>query len=128
MSVTVFGQRIVILNSARAAVDLLEKRGAKYAGRPYLTAAGEMMGWDQSLVLNQYTDRFRGMRRMLHQFMGSRTHVTRFYGIEEEETRRFLRHVMNYPENLSEHIRRYVLLLLTVPGSDCTTEMRELSS
>lgn len=107
----VFGQRIVILNSAQAAVDLLEKRGAKYAGRPYLTAAGDMMGWDQSLVLNQYTDRFRGMRRMLHQFMGSRTHVAKFHGTEEEETRRFLRHVMNDPENLSEHIRRYVIAI-----------------
>ena len=109
MSVTVFDQRIVILNSAQAAVDLLEKRGAKYAGRPYLTAAGEMMGWDQSLVLNQYTDRFRGMRRMLHQFMGSRTHVTKFHGREEEKTRHFLRHVMNDPKNLSEHIRRYFI-------------------
>lgn len=109
MSITVLGQRFVILNSAQAALDLLEKRGAKYAGRPFLVAAGEMIGWDQSLVLHQYTDKFRGMRRMLHQFMGGRTQVSKFYGIQEEESRRFLRRVLRDPKDISQHIRKYVV-------------------
>ncbi len=109
MSVTVFGQRIVILNSTQAAVDLLEKRGAKYAGRPNLVAAGEMMGWDQSLVLQQNTAPFRGMRRMLHQFIGGHKQISEFHGLEEEETRRFLGRVMRDPEDLPDHIRKYVV-------------------
>jgi hypothetical protein len=31
-----------MLNTAKATIDLLEKRGAKYAGRPELFMAGEL--------------------------------------------------------------------------------------
>jgi hypothetical protein len=37
VSLKVPGQRLVILNSAQAAEDLLEKRSAIYSGRPELT-------------------------------------------------------------------------------------------
>lgn len=32
-----FYRPVIILNSARAALDLMEKRGAKYSGRPPFT-------------------------------------------------------------------------------------------
>jgi hypothetical protein len=41
-SVCVMGQPIIILNSLTACQDLLEKRSAKYSGRPVLPFAGEM--------------------------------------------------------------------------------------
>ncbi|KAJ3552902.1 hypothetical protein NM688_g3907 [Phlebia brevispora] len=106
VSVTMFGQRFVILNSAQAALDLLERRGAKYAGRPYLVAAGEMIGWDQTVVLCQYNDMFRGMRRLLRQFMGGKAQIAQFYEVEQRETHRFLRRVLCDPDNLSENIRK----------------------
>ncbi|KAJ3552901.1 hypothetical protein NM688_g3906 [Phlebia brevispora] len=106
VSISTFGQRVVILNSAQAAIDLLEKRGAKYAGRPYLVGAGEMIGWDQTVVLCQYNDMFRGMRRLLRQFMGGKTQMAKFHSLEQQETRRFLRRVLSDPDNLPEHIRK----------------------
>lgn len=37
-----FQRPVIILNSARAAQDLMEKRGAKYSGRPPFTYTTEL--------------------------------------------------------------------------------------
>lgn len=42
MSVTVFGQHIVILSDARLAFEMLDKRSVKYSDRPTLIFGGEM--------------------------------------------------------------------------------------
>ena len=39
---SILGQPLLILTSQTAAVDLLDKRGAKYANRPRLVVGGEM--------------------------------------------------------------------------------------
>ncbi len=41
------GQSVLVLNSLKAATDLLDKRGITYAHRPSLVMAGELMGLDQ---------------------------------------------------------------------------------
>lgn len=41
-SVNLLGQPMVILNSAKAAVDLLERRSEIYSDRPSLVMAGEL--------------------------------------------------------------------------------------
>lgn len=41
-SVTILGQTIVIVNDVDTAVELLEKRSAKYSSRPKQIFAGEM--------------------------------------------------------------------------------------
>ena len=40
----VIGQEMVILNSSKAAVDLLDKRLSIYSNRPVFTMAGEIVG------------------------------------------------------------------------------------
>ena len=42
-SVTVFGQTIVLLHDLETALELLDKRGAKYSSRPRMVFAGEML-------------------------------------------------------------------------------------
>jgi hypothetical protein len=41
-SVTVLGQPLIILNSSKIAVDMLEKKSAKYSDRPILPMGGEL--------------------------------------------------------------------------------------
>lgn len=71
--------------------------------------AGELVGWKDSLVLLPYGDRFRRYRRFFHKLIGSVNAMKQFYPIEDAEARRFLRRVLDDPNNLSAHIRRYVL-------------------
>ncbi|KAJ6539005.1 cytochrome P450 [Mycena capillaripes] len=105
-SATVLGQPIIVLGSAKVAVDLLDKRSAIYSDRPVCTMGGELVGWKNTLVLLPYGDRFRRFRRLFHNIIGSRTGIKQFLPIEELETRRFLRRVLAKPGDLPKHIRK----------------------
>ncbi|KAJ7477078.1 cytochrome P450 [Mycena galericulata] len=105
-SVTVLGQPLIIIGSAKVAVDLLDKRSAIYSDRPVCTMGGELVGWKNTLVLLPYGDRFRRFRRLFHNIIGSRTAIKQFLPIEELETRRFLRRVLSKPGDLPKHIRK----------------------
>lgn len=111
VSLTIFGQQYVILNTLQTSLDILEKRGAIYSDRPYLPMAGKLMGWDQMAPLSRYGEHFRHIRRLMHQTVGSRGQpekVTQYHHIEEHEMRRFLRRLLDTPEDFAAHIRTYV--------------------
>ena len=42
VSLTIFGRHMVILNSAKAAFDLLHKRSSIYSDRPYMAMGGDL--------------------------------------------------------------------------------------
>lgn len=93
VSVSAFGQRIVILNSLDAAIDLLDKRGAFYSDRPVLTMVGKLMGWAQQLVLLPLGESFRNQRRFLHRHLGSRNQlhkIEQWHELIENEVHVFL--------------------------------------
>ncbi|KAH9834632.1 uncharacterized protein C8Q71DRAFT_859598 [Rhodofomes roseus] len=46
-----FNTPVLVLNSAKAARDLLEKRSTKYSDRPYSIRFIELLGWDASFGL-----------------------------------------------------------------------------
>ncbi|KAE8385720.1 cytochrome P450 [Aspergillus alliaceus] len=105
-SVTMFGQTIVIVNDWRMAYDILDKRSAKHSSRPRLTFAGEMVGWNNSFALLEYSDRLREYRKALHRVMGTKTLASRLNPVQEVETRRFLLRVLEKPDDLIQHIRK----------------------
>lgn len=107
VSVTLLGQTVVILGSVQHAIALLEKRGALYSCRPRLVMAGELVGTTEGLGLMPYGERFREYRRMIQKFLGSRTEIAKFYELEEQEAKKWLRRVLNDPQNLQKHIRKY---------------------
>ncbi|PBK93436.1 cytochrome P450 [Armillaria gallica] len=105
-SVSVLGQRIVIVNSAQAAIDMLDKKSSIFSDRPALVMAGELVGWKKVLGLTPYGARFRDYRRRAHQLFGNNTAMKQFLPLEELETRRFLKRLLAKPEDLSAHIRK----------------------
>jgi len=112
VSVCIFGQRIIIVNSAEIATDMLEKKGSIYSDRPVMEMGGEMVGWKNTLVLITYGDRFRRYRKLFHKLIGNSTSMSQFYPTEEVETHKFLKHLLYTPQDLVTHIRRYVVLFL----------------
>ncbi|KAF8803765.1 cytochrome P450 [Phlegmacium glaucopus] len=105
-SVTVLGQPIIIINSAKVANDMLDKKSVIYSDRPVLQMAGELVGWKHTLVLLPYGPRFRRYRRLFHSLIGSQAVVKRFFPGEELEARRFLRRVLTKPDDLAVHVRK----------------------
>ncbi|KAH8113547.1 cytochrome P450 [Phellopilus nigrolimitatus] len=124
-SVNVFGQNIIILNEARIAYDLLEKRSATYSDRPTMVFGGEMCGWEHALSSQHYTDRFRAYRKNIHAVIGSKSAVSRFYPLQDTEVRRFLLRVLEEPEKLEHHIRTEAGAIILKISHGYTIEPRE---
>ncbi len=120
---------MIILNSARAAVDMLDKKSAIYSDRPTLQMGGELVGWKNTLVLLPYGDRFRRYRRIFYSLIGSQATMKQYHPPQELETRRFLRRVLSKPEELAAHVRKYVTMFFS-PNSvfNVFSELPEPSS
>ncbi|KAK7060191.1 hypothetical protein VNI00_000956 [Paramarasmius palmivorus] len=105
-SVTVLGQTLVILNSFKAASDMLDKKSSIYSDRPVLQMGGELVGWKNTLALLPYGERFRRYRKLFHGLIGSHATVKRYHPTSEAETKMFLRRVLKSPSDLQSHIRK----------------------
>ena len=64
------------------------------------------VGWEHSLGLSQYNDRFRAHRKNMSRIIGSKTTAAQFAELQEAEAARYLRHMLDSPENLLDHIRK----------------------
>ncbi|KAF8514282.1 cytochrome P450 [Gautieria morchelliformis] len=101
---SVFNRSIVVLNSAQAAIELLGKRSSIYSDRPRLMMAGDLIGWDRSLALIPYSERFRQTRRLFHSVIGPRP-AQIFWKLQEKECGRFLCSLLDTPDQFLSHIQ-----------------------
>ncbi|KAF9531384.1 cytochrome P450 [Crepidotus variabilis] len=67
----VTGQSMIVLSSAKVAIDLLEKRSSIYSSRPYFPFHVDLMGAGFNTVLLNYGETWRRHRRLQHAFFGS---------------------------------------------------------
>ncbi|KAG1727505.1 cytochrome P450 [Suillus lakei] len=103
--VEIVGQHIIILNSVKSAMDMLDKKGTVYSDRPVLPMGSELVGWKHFLALLPYGYRLRQYRKNIHRIIGNRAALDVYLPVEEIETRRFLKRVLAKPEQLQTHIR-----------------------
>ncbi|KAK7681339.1 hypothetical protein QCA50_015430 [Cerrena zonata] len=98
-------QPTVVLNSAKAAFDLLEKRSDIYSDRPTSTVV-EMIFWDWNIGLMPYSPKWRSHRREFHQYF-NQGEVPKFQPIQLRECRAFLRRALNSnnDNDLGQHVR-----------------------
>ncbi|OBZ76382.1 O-methylsterigmatocystin oxidoreductase [Grifola frondosa] len=106
ISVTLFGQPIVVLNSSQHAFDVLEKKSAIYSDRPTIVVGGEMIGWNRALVLLPYGNTFREYRRLLFQLIGTRQSVTLLHPFLDEQTRNFIVRLHGAPNDVVKQVRK----------------------
>ena len=107
--ISILGQDTIILNSSKAAVDLLDKRSATYSDRPTFTMFGEIVGGKNNLVLLQYGPRFREFRKFVGKLIGTRASAEKFVPLQEREISKFLARVMADPGSLVHQIRKLVI-------------------
>ena len=104
--INALGQKMVILNSSKAAVEILDKRSTSYSDRPVIMMCGEIVGWNRSLALTQYGPRFREFRKYMSKSIGTRTSAERFASLQEKETAKLVARVMADPGSLVHQIRK----------------------
>ncbi|OJT10545.1 O-methylsterigmatocystin oxidoreductase [Trametes pubescens] len=106
VSVTLLGQPMVILNSPKDAMAILEKKSAITSDRASLPVAGGMIGWSRAMVLAPYGDRLREMRKMFAQVLASRQRFERFHALVEGETQHFLLGLRTRTDSLVRDLHR----------------------
>ncbi|KIJ61617.1 hypothetical protein HYDPIDRAFT_115784 [Hydnomerulius pinastri MD-312] len=105
VSIEVLGRRIVILNSLKHAVELLDRRSLKSSDRPNFVLAGEMIGWKNTLVMSQYGEQFKEFRKKVHRVIGTRSILEPYYSHVERQGHRFLKRLLDTPLDFEEHVR-----------------------
>ncbi|KAI0046723.1 cytochrome P450 [Auriscalpium vulgare] len=108
VQMTVLGQPLIILNSPRLCVEMLNKKSLIYSSRPHLPMACDLVGWKDVLVLLPYNDKFKACRRMMQQVIGTRSSVDQFRNTLETEASHAVRRLLNEPENFAGPVRKAV--------------------
>ncbi|KDQ17553.1 hypothetical protein BOTBODRAFT_155572 [Botryobasidium botryosum FD-172 SS1] len=99
----VFDKHMVVLNSIKAANDLLGKR-AIYADRMRMEMAGELMGWSNSVTLIHYGDRWRRYRRIIHPAFNSGV-VDQYQSSQQRVVVEYLNDLLQAPDSFVQSIR-----------------------
>ena len=107
--INTLGQDTIILNSSKAAIDLLDKRSAIYSNRPVFMMFGEIVGWKKVVTLTQYGPRFRESRKFIARLIGTRESAAKFAPIQEREMAKCFARVMTDPGSLVHQIRKLVI-------------------
>ncbi|KAF8586653.1 cytochrome P450 [Ramaria rubella] len=100
----VYGNPMVIVNSASVAGDLFEKRSNIYSDRSEYTMMNDLMGFGWAFGLMRYGDLWRRYRKAFHQEFFS-TSVVKYHDIQTRQTRGLLRRFHETPGDFAKHIR-----------------------
>ncbi|TFK69824.1 cytochrome P450 [Pluteus cervinus] len=110
ISVEVFGQHVVILNSTTVARDLLDKRSSKYSDRPTLHMIN-LYGWSWNLGFMRYGPVWKEHRRLFRQeaeYPEAKMHQPHAL----LAARRFIKHTLGEPTNWTKHLRYMTALVV----------------
>lgn len=107
ISFNILGDTIVVLNSADAAADLLDKRSAIYADRPSMVFVTDerLVDWGNAVTTCPSGPRHRNYRRMMHKFV-SKTAVTVYHPYQEAEIYGFLKRMLVPNANVEDEFRQ----------------------
>ncbi|KAF8258897.1 cytochrome P450 [Lactarius quietus] len=84
MYVSALGQGVLVINSQRVAIDLLEKRSTIYSSRPNYISTGEIMTRNLNLTITPYGDLWRRLRRVTVEGF-SKSAAPNYYPIQGRE-------------------------------------------
>ncbi|KAI9443596.1 cytochrome P450 [Lactarius indigo] len=106
MYVSALGKGVLVINSPRVAIDLLEKRSDIYSDRQHYISAGEFLTKNLNLSLTPYGDLWRRFRRVAVEGF-SRSAVKRFHPIQGREALMLALALMKNPPALMKHLQRH---------------------
>ncbi|KAJ7440250.1 cytochrome P450 [Mycena latifolia] len=89
-------------------MEEMDAKGSVFSTRPRLPMAGELLGYDQTLVLLPYGARFRTFRKHFARLIGTAGALRHYVPLVEAETHRFLKRLLLKPDadSVSAHLRK----------------------
>ncbi|KAF9255704.1 cytochrome P450 [Marasmius fiardii PR-910] len=109
-----FGQPVILLNSAEAAEDLLEKRHKNFSGRPNSILASTAMQGDMMMPFIHANDRFRRVRKLVNTELRPTAVTEHFNPVQAVEVHRLVNNIVRNPS-------KWVQYIATCMGSILTT-------
>jgi cytochrome P450 len=106
MYVSAFGQGVLVINSQRVAVDLLEKRSNIHSDRPKYISAGEILTRHLELPMTPYGSLWRRLRRVTVEGY-SKSAVPEFYPIQGREALMLALALIKNPPDTEKHLQRH---------------------
>ncbi|KAF9045138.1 cytochrome P450 [Panaeolus papilionaceus] len=104
------GQPIIILNSAEAARELLDRRSAIYSDRPRLEMAS-LSGYDRVFVLKHYGEEWKKQRKLVaHDF--SPSNCSQYHNLQEKEARLLVRNVIKNPASMESEVKLRIGIII----------------
>ncbi|KAF8898066.1 cytochrome P450 [Gymnopilus junonius] len=111
IQVNILGQPILIINSTRVAKELLDKRSAIYSDRPRFVMAGDLVGYDETFVLQPYGENWRKQRRLIAQDF-SLSSTPKYYSLQEKEAAILVRNLLKDSSSLVEQIKLRIGIII----------------
>ncbi|EIW74014.1 cytochrome P450 [Coniophora puteana RWD-64-598 SS2] len=103
---SILGQDAIILNTEKAAEDLLNHRSSNYSDRLDLPAIIGPYGLTIDTIVLNHTDTWRAHRRVFHQTLRSEA-ATAYRPMQLRRTAELVERITNSPEAWWDHIRRF---------------------
>ncbi|KAH8587938.1 cytochrome P450 [Bisporella sp. PMI_857] len=100
------GQTWVFLNSSRVVYDLMERRAGIYCSRPPFPMTQGIMSGDSRTVLMPYGEKWREVRKVMHNILGSRQ-LNLYKAFQELESRHLLYDYLHNPDRWFSANGRY---------------------
>ncbi|KAH7903031.1 cytochrome P450 [Hygrophoropsis aurantiaca] len=127
LPLSTFGRDVVVVNGARAAEQLLEKRSKIYADRPTWSMI-DLIGRQNNVGFTYYGERLKASRKVLHAALNPRTRC-QWAPLLEEGTSTVLRHLLDSPHDWERHVKMHVASVVVrfTYGTDVTEEYVHLA-
>ncbi|KAH9992003.1 cytochrome P450 [Russula compacta] len=111
---SVLGRSIIVLNSQKAAADLLGRRARNYSDRPRFIVASEILTGGMEVSFIQYGMLWRRMRRAAHEGL-HRSAAKTFNNVQMMEAILLASGILESPEQWEKHMRRFTAsMIMTV--------------
>ncbi|KAH7921938.1 cytochrome P450 [Leucogyrophana mollusca] len=122
-----FGRDIVVVNGARAAANLLEKRSKIYADRPTWPMV-DLIGRQDNVGFTYYGQNLKASRKLLHAALnpGARS---RWGPLLEQETLAVVKHLLDCPNDWENLVKKHVASVAVrfTYGTDVTEDYVHLA-
>ncbi|KAF8882858.1 cytochrome P450 [Infundibulicybe gibba] len=107
----IFGQPIIMLNSVKAAIDLLEKRSLNYSTRPGFVVY-KLLGWTSTLTFLPNGDQFKNQRKLFQRYFGG-SKSQEYQPIQQEEARILAENLLLGDSNdYDKYLRRFAVSIV----------------
>ncbi|KAH8913348.1 cytochrome P450, partial [Atractiella rhizophila] len=99
-------RNFIVLGTAKAAYDLLDKRSAIYSSRPRQIMTSELVSRGLRMTFMQYTDLWKRERKLLHQLTQPKAAAS-YEPIQDAESAWLLKDLLENPNDAWGHGQRY---------------------